>query len=128
VFSRQGAAIAFWLAWLQAGVPAFAQGFDIVGVYGNETGCAAAGGEEVTSDDLLMLKADGVSFYASACEFVQVLLAKDGTKVVTGLCEHEGELGRTVRMLSISKSTQDPAVLFIHDAEGEFLGEVRKCP
>jgi hypothetical protein len=128
VLSRQAAVSAFGLLGLLAGAPAVAQGLELTGVYGNDTGCAVNRGETVTSDDELLLKPDGFSSYATACEFVQMVSAKDGTKVVTGLCDHEGELGRTVQMLSISKSNQDPAALFIHDAEGEFRGEVRKCP
>jgi hypothetical protein len=70
--SRQAVVIAFGLAGLLAGAPAFAQGFDIVGVYGNETGCAINRGETVTSDDELLLKPDGFSSMrppASSCRW-----------------------------------------------------------
>ena len=32
------------------------------------------------SDDMLLLKPDGIETYGTACEFVQVLTAKDGTQ------------------------------------------------
>jgi hypothetical protein len=105
-----------------------AQPLTLDGVWGNEAGCVFAKEGRSEDDGFVVLKADGVETYATACEWVQVESAKDGTRVVTGLCDHEGELGRTVQMMSISKSEQDSSVLFIHDAEGEFWGEVRKCP
>ena len=56
------------------------------------------------SDDMLLLKADGFMSYGTACEFVQVLTAKDGSKVVTGLCQFEGEDGSARRTSSSARA------------------------
>ena len=53
---------------------------------------------QMDSDDTLLLKADGFESYGTACEFVQVLPAKDGSKVVVGLCAFEGEDGSAPRL------------------------------
>ena len=74
-------------------VPAFAQSLDISGTWGNAEGCKFAKDGTSENDQFLVLKPDALQSYGSACDFVQVLTAKDGTKVVTGLCESEGEDG-----------------------------------
>ena len=69
------------------------------------------------SDDTLLLKADGFESYGTACEFVQVLTAKDGSKVVVGLCAFEGEDGFGTQNFVIRKSQKDPAALTIYSRQ-----------
>lgn len=119
-------------ACLMAGfvaAPAAAQGLDIIKApYGNENGCKVGRGEQVDGDDFLLLRPDGIDAYASSCEFVQSLPARDGSRVLTGLCDEEGQEGKVVRMLSVGPSASDPAALAVSDGVGGLWGEVKPCP
>jgi hypothetical protein len=105
-----------------------AQGLDLKSDYGDEKGCRFAKGEHVDGDDFLWLKSEGITSYASACEFVQILSSKDGTKVAMTLCDNEGEEEQSIAMFSIGKSRTDPTALRIYDEIGSLWGEVRPCP
>ena len=109
-------------------MPAAAQTLDITAPYGNGDGCKYAKSGQMDSDDTLLLKADGFESYGTACEFVQVLTAKDGSKVVIGLCAFEGEDGFGTQNFVIRKSQKDPAALTIYGNNGEVFGEVSPCP
>ena len=65
---------------------------------------------------------------APACEFVEVLAAKDGSKVVTGLCQFEGEDGFGTLSFVVRKSPKDPAALIVYNSDGSVFGEVSPCP
>lgn len=109
--------------------PAVAQGLDIIKApYGNENGCKVGRGEQVDGDDFLLLRPDGLDAYASSCEFVQSLPAKDGSRVLTGLCDEEGQEGKTVRMLSVRPSAGEASALAVYDEDGSLWGEVKPCP
>jgi hypothetical protein len=116
------------LSVLAAAERSSAQGLDLKSDYGNEQGCRFAKGEQVEGDDLLWLKSDGITSYASACEFVQMLSSKDGTKIATTLCDNEGQEERSIAMFSIARSPTDPTALRIYDEMGSLWGEVRPCP
>jgi hypothetical protein len=105
-----------------------AQSLDIAGPYGNADGCKFAKDGILDDDELLLLKPDGLESYATACEFVQVLPAKDGTKVVTGLCHSEGEEGVGVHSFAIRKSQKDREAFAVYDSDGSLWGELRPCP
>ncbi len=62
---------------------------------------------------------------ASSC---RCCTAKDGSKVVTGLCQFEGEDGFGTQNFVIRKSQKDPAALTIYSYNGEVFGEVSPCP
>jgi hypothetical protein len=108
--------------------PAVAQTLDIAGPYGNADGCKYARDGILEDDELLLLKPDGLQSYGSDCEFVQVLTAKDGTKVVTGLCASEGEEGVGVHSFAIRKSMTDTQALAVYGADGSLWGELKPCP
>jgi hypothetical protein len=116
------------LSALGAALPVQAQPLTLDGVWGNEAGCIFA--KEGTSEDdgFVVLKADGVETYATACEWVQVATAKDGAQVATGLCSYEGEEGRGVEQFVIASDLSDATLLRIWAANGEPWSEVRKCP
>jgi hypothetical protein len=113
---------------LSAAMPATAQSLDIAGPYGNADGCKYAKEGHMESDDVLLLKPDGFETYGTGCEFVEVLTAKDGSKVVTGLCQFEGEDGFGTQSFVIRKSQKDPAALTIYANNGEVFGEASPCP
>ena len=107
---------------------AFAQTLDLAGVYGNEAGCRVARGEEKASAEALVVRTDRFESAALVCEFVQVLKAADGTKVVTALCDIEGEDGRSINMFTVAPGKTDPVALQIRDEYGAPWDEVKPCP
>lgn len=113
-------------ALLSTGV-ASAQTLDIAGTYGNELGCKVAKGQAQPAEEALLVKPDRFEASGSACDFVQVIKAKDGTSVVTALCDLEGEEGRSVSLFSIAKSKSDPNSLVIRDEYGASWDEVKPC-
>jgi hypothetical protein len=113
---------------LSAAAPAASQSLDIAGPYGNADGCKYAKEGHMESDDVLLLKPDGFETYGTGCEFVEVLAAKDGSKVVTGLCQNEGEEGFGTQNFVIRKSQKDAAALTIYNADGSVYGEASPCP
>ncbi|MGO4831308.1 hypothetical protein AB4144_03270 [Rhizobiaceae sp. 2RAB30] len=120
-------AVACLFAGLATG-PAAAQGLDLIKApYGNENGCKVGRGERVDGDDFLLLRPDGIDSYASSCEFVQSLAAKDGSRVMTGLCDEEGQEGKTVRMLSVRPGVGDASVIAVYGEDGGLWGEVKPC-
>jgi hypothetical protein len=115
---------------LSAGAPspAAAQLLDIAGPYGNADGCKYVRDGQMSGDDVFLLRPDGFETYGTACEFVQVLAAKDGTKVVTGLCQNEGEDGFGTHSFIVRKSQKDVSALTIYNSDGSLYGEVSPCP
>jgi hypothetical protein len=105
-----------------------AEELELAGIHGDEAGCkVAANGGFFYSDEGLILTSDRITRYASDCEIVQTLTARDGSRVVTALCDEEGDESRTVGMFSIWRSNSDPAMLIVSDADGLYRGEVMPC-
>lgn len=107
--------------------PASAQSLDISGAYGNAEGCKFARTGSRDSEEIVLLKPDGVENYATGCEFVEVLTARDGSKVVTGICGYEGEGGLGTQSFVVSKSHTNPAGFTIYGSDGSVFGEVEPC-
>lgn len=126
--ARPGRLAAAIAAWLLAPSLAFAQTLDIAQTYGNEAGCRVASGEEKASAEALVVRPDRFESAGLACEFVQVLTAADGTKVITALCDIEGEEGRSVSLFTVAPSKTDAAALQIRDEYGAPWDEVKPCP
>lgn len=124
----RGRSAAIAAAFLLAPSLAFAQTLELSGVYGNEAGCRVAKGEEKASAEALVMRPDRFESAALVCEFVQVLKAADGTKVITALCDIEGEDGRSVSLFTVAPSKTDPAALQIRDEYGAPWDEVKPCP
>ena len=100
---------------------------DLTGPYGNAAGCKVVKGEAEPGEDALIVRPDRFESASSVCEFVQVLPAKDGVRVVMALCQLEDEEGRGVNLFSISPDKADPGALVIRDEYGASWDEVRPC-
>jgi hypothetical protein len=105
-----------------------AQTLSLEGVWGNANGCKYVKDGLYENDDMLVLKPEGVESYVIGCEWLQVLTARNGTQVVTGICGHEGEDYPTVETYIVEKDQTDPALVRIRQSTGDVWGEVRKCP
>ena len=106
---------------------ALAQTLELSGPYGNEAGCKVVKGEVKDSEEALVLKPDRFESAALGCEFVQVLTTKDGTKVITAVCDIEGEEGRSVSLFTVAPGKADPTALQIRDEYGAPWDEVKPC-
>ena len=104
-----------------------AQSLEISGPYGNVAGCEFAKSGSRDNEDMVLLKPDGVENYATGCEFVEVLTAKDGSKVVTGICGFEGEGGLGTQSFVVSRSQADATGFVIYNSDGSVFGEVKPC-
>jgi hypothetical protein len=118
------------LAALLVLAPSIAAGgvLDIPGTYGNEAGCRFAANGGYDDDTLLMLSPDECSAYASGCEFLQALKARDGSFVITMLCSHEGETYQTVGFMRVQASPDVGDSYDMFDGNGEHMGIVGRCP
>lgn len=116
------------LAILLAGGTAFAQAIDLSKPHGNTLGCTnrdkAQGGEE----ESVYITQNALVTAGTACNFVQTLTAVDGTLVITALCSIEGEEGRSINQISVTKSKTNAAGLAVYDEYGAILSEVAPCP
>ncbi|HTV68718.1 MAG TPA: hypothetical protein VMF90_09285 [Rhizobiaceae bacterium] len=100
---------------------------DITGKYGNEAGCRYAATNDYTDDTLLLISPDEYMTYVTLCEFLQALPVKDGSKVMTMLCAHEGETMQTIDFMRIQKSPDVGDSYDLFNAEGDHLGIVGRC-
>ncbi|MBX3576770.1 MAG: hypothetical protein KF723_06145 [Rhizobiaceae bacterium] len=101
---------------------------DIPATYGNAAGCAFAKDGSFDDDTLLMLSPDEYSAYATGCEFLQALKAKDGSFVITMLCSHEGETFQSVGFMRVKASTDVGDSYDMFDQHGELMGTLGRCP
>ncbi|CAG0985564.1 MAG: hypothetical protein F9K19_26305 [Rhizobiaceae bacterium] len=124
---RHGRSVAAAAAWVLVPSLAFAQTLDIIQPYGNEAGCRVAKGEEKAGAEALIMRNDRFESAALVCEFVQVLKAADGTKVITALCDIEDEDGRSVNLFTVAPGRTDPTALQIRDEYGAPWDEVKPC-
>lgn len=113
---------------LAGAMPVAAADLNLEGVWGNSGGCAFTKGGATSDDSRMVLRPGGVETYAALCEWVSVATARDGTQVVTGLCDHEGEVGRSVDTYIVEKDPWDAGLIRIRAYNGEVWGEVRRCP
>lgn len=105
-----------------------AQTLAIDGDWGNEAGCRYIKTGDVDGDDHLVLTADRVESYGTGCTWVEVLTAKGGEQVGTGLCGYEGESSLGVKRFIVLRDGADAGLVRILSKNGEPWGEVRKCP
>ena len=104
------------------------QAIDLSKPYGTEVGCRNQAGQDVETEDMLLVTSEAIVTSTSTCVFVQKLTAPDGTLVVTSLCSLQGEEGRSINQFSIGRSKTDPARLAIFDEYGASFDEVGLCP
>lgn len=104
---------------------------DVLGLggatYGDERGCRFQKINDYAEDTMLSLTGDDYQTYLHGCEFVQAVTARNGDRVVTGLCSEEGEAGTTIDFLRIARVTYADAYE-IYTKDGDLLGRVDRCP
>lgn len=117
------------LAVLLMGSTAFAQAIDLSKPHGNTLGCTNRDKQSPNTDeDSVYITQNALVTAGTACNFVQTLTAVDGTLVITALCSIEGEEGRSINQISVTKSKTNAAGLAVYDEYGAILSEVTPCP
>lgn len=116
------------LAFVLAPSMALAGVLDIPATYGNAAGCAFAKDGSFDDDTLLMLSPDEYSAYATGCEFLQALKAKDGSFVITMLCSHEGETYRSVDFMRVLASPDVGDSYDMFASNGDHMATLGRCP
>lgn len=112
-------------AMLAAGAAA-AGPLELPGNYGTPAGCKYLADGEYGDDSAVFLTSDAYETFATGCEFLQVLRAKDGSNVATMLCSHEGETFRSVEFMHIVKAGEGDAYDLFSET-GMEMGRVERC-
>lgn len=112
-------------AMLAAGV-AIAGPLELAGNYGTPAGCKYLADGDYGDDSAVTLTSEAYDTFATGCEFLQVLRARDGSNVATMLCSHEGETYRTVEFMHIVKADGVDAYDLFSETGSE-MGRLERC-
>ena len=107
--------------------PALAGMLDIDGTYGNAAGCLFEKTKNYGDESVLVLTPDSYETFATSCEFLQVLPAKSGARVVTMLCGHEGDAAQTIEFMRVFKDPGGADAYDLYAETGEPRGRVERC-
>lgn len=96
------------------------------GNYGNAEGCAYLKTNDLSNDSLVYLTPQGLSTYASGCDFVAVHADADGNQLTQGICHYEGEdiLGAENHIITPPNEAE---AVRIYTAGGEIWAELEPC-
>ena len=119
---RAGAAFAALLA--SAGVAASAT-LDLGGDYGSPEGCAYLKEPALWQEAVSVLTPTQYKDFVTSCEYVQVLPASDGSRIVTMLCQQELDV-QTIEMVRVVKAA-DRDAYGIFTAQGDRWAELDAC-
>ena len=119
---RAGAAFAALLA--SAGVAASAT-LALGGDYGSPEGCAYLKEPALWQEAVSVLTPTQYKDFVTSCEYVQVLPASDGSRIVTMLCQQELDV-QTVEIVRVVKTPNGDAYR-LFNAEGGRLAELSAC-
>ena len=119
---RAGAAFAALLA--SAGVAASAT-LDLGGDYGSPEGCEYLKDPTMWQEALTVLTPTKYKDFVTECEYVQVLPASDGSRIVTMLCQQELDV-QTIEMVRVVKAA-DRDAYGIFTAKGDRWAELDAC-
>jgi hypothetical protein len=105
---------------------ALAGPLDLPGPYGSPPGCKYLADGDFGDESIVTLTSEGFATYATDCEFLQSLAARDGSRVVTMLCSHEGEVYRTIESMLVVKAAKGDAI-DLFTAAGDLSNTVARC-
>ncbi|MCV3241145.1 hypothetical protein [Mesorhizobium sp. ZC-5] len=113
------------VALLTAGAAAAAT-LDLPGVYGSPEGCKYLKDQTLWEEAVTVLTSTQYKDFVTECEYVQVLPASDGSRIVTMLCQQELDV-QTVEIVRVVKTPNGDAYR-LFNAEGGRLAELSACP
>lgn len=115
------ALVAFFAAGAAAAGP-----LELPGNYGTPAGCRYLVEYDYGDDSAMSLTSEGIEAFATGCEFLSALPARDGSSVVTALCSHEGEEYRTIDMLRVARAHERDAYDIFH-SNGDLWATLPSC-
>lgn len=127
VRQRGGRLASTGLAVLLSAGSALAQIIDLSAPFGNEAGCANRNGQEIVSDDMMLLTASEVVTSASACTILETRQKAGGALEIASMCEFEGEDAPSPTLFTVARSQTSDEELLITDTDGEVFGVVSRC-
>lgn len=112
-----------------AGSPALAQEpwLDANSVYGTVEGCHYAETGNVDSDDMFVLRAGGLEFYASSCLFALVSPETRLGHAVVAICRDEGETEQTIQNFRIVRNSDRTDAYDVFDGDGMAWATADRC-
>ena len=96
------------------------------GNYGNAEGCAYLKTNDYGNDAVVYLTPQGLSTFASSCDFVAVYPDEYGNQLTQGICHSEGEPTLDAQNHIITPPNEAGAVR-IYTAGGEIWAELEPC-
>lgn len=110
---------------VSAGVAASAT-LDLPGNYGSPEGCSYLKDQSLWEEGVSVLTPTYYKDFVTWCEYVQVLPASDGSRIVTMLCGHEGDGEQTIDIVRVARAANGDAY-GVFSATGELWAELAAC-
>lgn len=110
---------------LTTGVAASAT-LDLPGDYGSPEGCRYLKDRTQWEEAVTVLTPDQYKDFVTACEFVQVLPAGDGSRIVTLLCQQELDV-MTIDIWRVVRTPDRDVYSIYNEAGDRLVAELAKC-
>lgn len=99
---------------------------DLPGNYGSPQGCKYLQDQSLWEEGVTVLTPTHYQDFVTWCDYVQVLQANDGSRIVTMLCGHEGEEEQTIDVVRVTKVDGRDAYGIFHATGGRWA-ELAAC-
>ena len=99
---------------------------DLGGDYGSPEGCRYLKDHTLWEEAVTVLTSTQYKDFVTSCEYVQVLPASDGSRIVTMLCQQELDM-QTIEIVRVVKAANRDAY-GIFSATGDRWAELSACP
>ena len=119
------AIVAFAFLIASAGVAASVT-LDLPGDYGSPAGCRYLKDRTQWEEGVTALTPTEYKDFVTACEFIQVLPASDGSRIVTLLCQQELEV-MTIELWRVVKTPDRDTYSIYNHAGDRLVSELTAC-
>ena len=99
---------------------------DLPGDYGTPEGCRYLKDRTQWEEAVTALTRTEYKDFVAACEFLQVLPARDGSRIVTSLCQQELDV-MTIDIWRVVKSPDRDAYSIYNQAGDRLVAELNRC-
>ncbi len=114
------------VALIASGSVTAAATLDLPGSYGTPEGCIYLKDRTQWGEPVTVLTPTEYKDFVTACEYVQVLPAGDGSRIVTLLCQQELDV-TTIETWRVAKSPDQDAYSIFNAAGDRLVGELAAC-
>lgn len=99
---------------------------ELPGAYGTPEGCRYLDDRSQWEEAVTALTPTEYKDFVTACEFVQVLPSRDGSHIVTALCEQELDV-TTIETWRVARAPDRDAYSIFNAAGDRLAGELGRC-